>query len=222
MDITFIGKHRKNSSILPQTVVLYTKNPKKSTPASSFRQNNHKKSHNRQISADCLMNSPHFRTKHTNRRIYKTGCRRSPPSTKRQSRLSCCTVSGLEGGTGRGFHLYMRSYTPDMEARKTWTAPTITELDPSNVNEGFSSSKAKPSAKPAVLTSDFDFVSNPNHSLLIECFSYASKHARKPKPALRTVQKRLSVSFGRRRMPVFTDFGLLPFCRIHGSIGLRV
>ena len=143
MDFSFIGKHRKNSSILLQTVVLYTKNPKKSTPASSFRQNNHKKSHNRQISADCLMNSPLFRTKHTNRRIYKTGCRRSPPSTKRQSRLSCCTVSGLEGGTGSGFHLYMRIYTPDMEARKTWTAPTITELDPSNVNEGFSSSKAR-------------------------------------------------------------------------------
>ena len=35
---------------------------------------------------------------------------------------------------GSGFHLYMRIYTPDMEALKTWTAPTITELDPSNVN----------------------------------------------------------------------------------------
>ena len=29
-----------------------------------------------------------------------------------------------------GFHLYMRIYTPDMDALETWTAPTITEIDP--------------------------------------------------------------------------------------------
>ena len=28
-----------------------------------------------------------------------------------------------------GFHLFMRIYTPDMEALKTWTAPTITAID---------------------------------------------------------------------------------------------
>lgn len=28
-----------------------------------------------------------------------------------------------------GFHLYMRIYTPDMEALKTWAAPTITAID---------------------------------------------------------------------------------------------
>ena len=33
-----------------------------------------------------------------------------------------------------GFHLYMRIYTPDMDALETWTAPTITEIDPSKVN----------------------------------------------------------------------------------------
>ena len=27
-----------------------------------------------------------------------------------------------------GFHLFMRIYTPDMEALKTWTAPTITAI----------------------------------------------------------------------------------------------
>ena len=35
---------------------------------------------------------------------------------------------------GDGFHLYMRIYTPDMDALETWTAPTITEIDPSNGN----------------------------------------------------------------------------------------
>ena len=33
-----------------------------------------------------------------------------------------------------GFHLYMRIYTPDMDALETWTATTITEIDPSKVN----------------------------------------------------------------------------------------
>lgn len=33
-----------------------------------------------------------------------------------------------------GFHLYMRIYTPDMDALETWTAPTITEIDPSKAN----------------------------------------------------------------------------------------
>ena len=28
-----------------------------------------------------------------------------------------------------GFHLFMRIYTPDMEALKTWTVPTITAID---------------------------------------------------------------------------------------------
>lgn len=27
-----------------------------------------------------------------------------------------------------GFHLYMRIYTPDMDALETWTAPVITEI----------------------------------------------------------------------------------------------
>ena len=35
---------------------------------------------------------------------------------------------------GDGFHLFMRIYTPDMDALETWTAPTITEIDPSNGN----------------------------------------------------------------------------------------
>ena len=35
---------------------------------------------------------------------------------------------------GDGFHLFMRIYTPDMDALETWTAPTITEIYPSNVN----------------------------------------------------------------------------------------
>ena len=43
------------------------------------------------------------------------------------------TTNWLPVGDG-GFHLYMRIYTPDMDALDTWTAPTITELDPTNVN----------------------------------------------------------------------------------------
>ena len=43
------------------------------------------------------------------------------------------TANWLPVGDG-GFHLYMRIYTPDMDALDTWTAPTITEIDPSNVN----------------------------------------------------------------------------------------
>ena len=43
------------------------------------------------------------------------------------------TTNWLPVGDG-GFHLYMRIYTPDMDALDTWTAPTITEIDPSNVN----------------------------------------------------------------------------------------
>ena len=43
------------------------------------------------------------------------------------------TINWLPVGAG-GFHLFMRIYTPDMDALETWTAPTITEIDPSNVN----------------------------------------------------------------------------------------
>ena len=43
------------------------------------------------------------------------------------------TTNWLPVGDG-GFHLFMRIYTPDMDALETWTAPTITEIDPSNVN----------------------------------------------------------------------------------------
>ena len=43
------------------------------------------------------------------------------------------TTNWLPVGAG-GFHLYMRIYTPDMDALDTWTAPTITEIYPSNVN----------------------------------------------------------------------------------------
>ena len=43
------------------------------------------------------------------------------------------TTNWLPVGDG-GFHLYMRIYTPDMDALETWTAPTITEIAPSNVN----------------------------------------------------------------------------------------
>ena len=43
------------------------------------------------------------------------------------------TTNWLPVGDG-GFHLYMRIYTPDMDALETWTAPTITEIYPSNVN----------------------------------------------------------------------------------------
>ena len=43
------------------------------------------------------------------------------------------TANWLPVGDG-GFHLYMRIYTPDMDALDTWTAPTITEINPSNVN----------------------------------------------------------------------------------------
>ena len=43
------------------------------------------------------------------------------------------TTNWLPVGDG-GFHLYMRIYTPDMDALDTWTAPTITEISPSNVN----------------------------------------------------------------------------------------
>ena len=43
------------------------------------------------------------------------------------------TTNWLPVGDG-GFHLYMRIYTPDMDALDTWTAPTITEIDSSNVN----------------------------------------------------------------------------------------
>ena len=43
------------------------------------------------------------------------------------------TTNWLPVGDG-GFHLYMRIYTPDMDALDIWTAPTITELDPANVN----------------------------------------------------------------------------------------
>lgn len=43
------------------------------------------------------------------------------------------TANWLPVGDG-GFHLYMRIYTPDMDALDTWTAPTITEIDSSNVN----------------------------------------------------------------------------------------
>lgn len=43
------------------------------------------------------------------------------------------TRNWLPVGDG-GFHLYMRIYTPDMDALDTWTAPTITEIAPSNVN----------------------------------------------------------------------------------------
>lgn len=46
------------------------------------------------------------------------------------------TTNWLPVGAG-GFHLYMRIYTPDMDALETWTSPTITEIDPSNVNEIF-------------------------------------------------------------------------------------
>lgn len=43
------------------------------------------------------------------------------------------TTNWLPVGDG-GFHLYMRIYTPDMDALETWTAPTITEIDPSKAN----------------------------------------------------------------------------------------
>lgn len=43
------------------------------------------------------------------------------------------TTNWLPVGDG-GFHLYMRIYTPDMDALETWTATTITEIDPSKVN----------------------------------------------------------------------------------------
>ena len=43
------------------------------------------------------------------------------------------TTNWLPVGDG-GFHLFMRIYTPDMDALETWTAPTITEIDLSNVN----------------------------------------------------------------------------------------
>ena len=43
------------------------------------------------------------------------------------------TTNWLPVGDG-GFHLYMRIYTPDMDALETWMAPTITEIYPSNVN----------------------------------------------------------------------------------------
>ena len=38
------------------------------------------------------------------------------------------TTNWLPVGEG-GFHLFMRIYTPDMEALKTWTVPTITAID---------------------------------------------------------------------------------------------
>ena len=43
------------------------------------------------------------------------------------------TTNWLPVGDG-GFHLYMRIYTPDMEALEIWTVPTITEIDPSKAN----------------------------------------------------------------------------------------
>lgn len=43
------------------------------------------------------------------------------------------TTNWLPVGDG-GFHLFMRIYTPDMDALETWMAPTITEIYPSNVN----------------------------------------------------------------------------------------
>ena len=43
------------------------------------------------------------------------------------------TINWLPVGAG-GFHLFMRIYTPDMEALETWMAPTITEIYPSHVN----------------------------------------------------------------------------------------
>ena len=43
------------------------------------------------------------------------------------------TTNWLPVGVG-GFHLFMRIYTPDMDALETWMAPTITEIYPSNVN----------------------------------------------------------------------------------------
>ena len=43
------------------------------------------------------------------------------------------TANWLPVGVG-GFHLFMRIYTPDMDALDTWTAPTITEIYPSHVN----------------------------------------------------------------------------------------
>ena len=43
------------------------------------------------------------------------------------------TTNWLPVGDG-GFHLFMRIYTSDMDALETWTAPTITEIVPSNVN----------------------------------------------------------------------------------------
>ena len=43
------------------------------------------------------------------------------------------TTNWLPVGDG-GFHLYMRIYTPDVDALDTWTAPAITEIDPANVN----------------------------------------------------------------------------------------
>ena len=43
------------------------------------------------------------------------------------------STNWLPVGDG-GFHLYMRIYTPDMDALETWTAPTITEIYPPNVN----------------------------------------------------------------------------------------
>lgn len=43
------------------------------------------------------------------------------------------TINWLPVGAG-GFHLFMRIYTPDMDALETWMAPTITEIYPSHVN----------------------------------------------------------------------------------------
>ena len=43
------------------------------------------------------------------------------------------TTNWLPVGAG-GFHLFMRIYTPDMEALEIWTVPTITEIDPSKAN----------------------------------------------------------------------------------------
>ena len=43
------------------------------------------------------------------------------------------TTNWLPVGDG-GFHLYMRIYTPDMDALETWMEPPITEIYPSNMN----------------------------------------------------------------------------------------
>ena len=75
------------------------------------------------------------------------------------------TTNWLPIGDG-GFHLYMRIYTPDMDALKTWTAPIITEGSAPHTNSSNDENLAETNTSELIA-----FTWSQSHSNADRCFS---------------------------------------------------